>query len=293
MTNIFLPEKLNTCAIIITFNPEEEFQRNLTQIAEMVNEVVVVDNGSTNTDSIQLLISEVQNAILILNDENLGIATALNIGLEKVKGYGYQWAYTFDQDSRASRLLFDSHIEMVKKISEPEMISLIGVKHSDDEPENGNKVSGDSEEVKVTITSGSLMNIRSYEKIGPFRDSFFIDGVDHEYCLRSIKNGYKIFETTTPLMKHKVGNNTAHRFLFWTPMTSNHSLTRRYYMFRNNIILYKEYLFKEPKWVIQDFITTSRVAIYMLMFEKEKVKKSKVLLKSIGHGIIGKEGKLK
>jgi len=49
--------------------------------------------------------------------------------------------------------------------------------------------------------------------IGVFREEFFIDRVDFEYCLRAKARGYCVIRTRKPLMSHTIGTPTAHRLL--------------------------------------------------------------------------------
>ena len=96
-------------------------------------------------------------------------------------------------------------------------------------------------ERKTVITSGSLVSVGVYDAIGPFRDAFFIDHVDDEYCLRARKMGYRVLSTCKPVMLHSVGASTLHRLLWKKTGVTNHPPFRRYYMTRNHIILMKEY----------------------------------------------------
>ena len=89
-------------------------------------------------------------------------------------------------------------------------------------------------EVYSVITSGSLMPIAVYNEVGAFRDDYFIDFVDIEYCFRVLSNGYYVYISRDPLITHKIGDGTTHSMLkIANTGTSDHSATRRYYMARN------------------------------------------------------------
>ena len=62
------------------------------------------------------------------------------------------------------------------------------------------------EDVSIVITSGALYNLKAYPKIDPFRDDFFIDYVDIEYCLRAKQNGYNIVVNCNARLYHRLGN---------------------------------------------------------------------------------------
>jgi len=60
-------------------------------------------------------------------------------------------------------------------------------------------------EKDVVQMSGSLLSLMAFKEIGPFREEFFIDSIDADYCLRLRKKGYKIIVACQAQMKHSVG----------------------------------------------------------------------------------------
>ena len=60
-------------------------------------------------------------------------------------------------------------------------------------------------ERKTVITSGCLVDAAFAREIGGFRDDFFIDQVDHEFCLRTRANGRRVAISAKPVMQHSVG----------------------------------------------------------------------------------------
>jgi rhamnosyltransferase len=51
-------------------------------------------------------------------------------------------------------------------------------------------------ETVTTITSGSLVSLTVFQLLGGLRDDFFIDCVDHEYCLRARAHGFRVMITS-------------------------------------------------------------------------------------------------
>jgi rhamnosyltransferase len=290
------PEKLNVCAVIVTYNPEKDFENNLNIIKEMVKETIVVDNFSSNISYIERLIKEDPEIILVKNNDNLGIASALNQGVEIALSKGYNWLLTFDQDSNPDKVLLEIHKAIYESIDIKDKVSIIGSNYTESSKSTKisdlNNFQSSYSEVKTVITSGSLVNLNVLKEVGAFRDSFFIDAVDHEYCLRSIHRGFKVYLTKRPLMYHNIGNITNQKLLFWNTGTTNHSPLRRYYMFRNNTILNLEYLFKDPIWVIKNIISKTKTFILVVVFEREKNVKMKMMIKGMLDGLFLKGGKL-
>lgn len=55
------------------------------------------------------------------------------------------------------------------------------------------------------ITSGTLLNLSLFQKIGGFDENLFIDAVDHEYTIKSLLTGYKIIQFPCIQLTHQIG----------------------------------------------------------------------------------------
>ena len=87
---------------IVTYNPDiNRLAENLESIASQVDRIIVVDNGSTEWDSIAATV-EHYSALSVRNATNLGIASALNQMATKALELGSKWLLTLDQDSVCS-----------------------------------------------------------------------------------------------------------------------------------------------------------------------------------------------
>ena len=78
------------------------------------------------------------------------------------------------------------------------------------------------------------MSAPVFSAAGPFRSDFFIAFIDHEYCLRLRKLGYKVIIANVPLMVHALGAPTTPSFdnrvgKFTLVLTNRYPL-RRYYL---------------------------------------------------------------
>jgi len=72
------------CAIVVTYGPDAAFPARLRNVAPQVGMTVIVDNGSSEAERgmLQEAASD-PNIDLILNGGNLGLARALNIGVQR------------------------------------------------------------------------------------------------------------------------------------------------------------------------------------------------------------------
>ena len=93
------------CAVVVTFHPDSAIRDRLNQLRQQVGAVVIVDNGSSPVEllSIEQAIADPGcPATLLKNDENLGIATALNQGIAFARDNRFTLVVLFDQDSQVT-----------------------------------------------------------------------------------------------------------------------------------------------------------------------------------------------
>ncbi|MFA6178529.1 MAG: glycosyltransferase family 2 protein [Candidatus Methylopumilus sp.] len=292
-------ESHDICAVIVTYHPDTQFQQRLAAITRQVGKVIIVDNGSSQR-AITMLQEICQNSAveLILNEANFGIAKALNIGISHAKQQGYLWAILFDQDSTAHNDLAISLCHIYSVHPSPDQIALIGANYKNILKNMQNKSTCQSEsadewsEVKRVITSGSLLSLPIYDKIGRFRDDFFIDLVDIEYCMRARRMGYQVIKSSKFLMSHSIGFPSQHRLLGRIIWTTNHAPIRRYYYARNYVAIQREYgNYIFAWWAIKSLKKSIRLSTIILLFEQNKLAKISAIAKGWWHGMSNQMGK--
>ncbi len=284
-------EKKNVCAVVVAYHPDEGLEGRVGDVLKQVDAAVIVDNGSSpETARVLDRLAARERVHLIRNATNLGVATALNEGMDWARRRGYAWAFLFDHDSTLEEGALDTLAAALRDFGPGEAPAVIGCNYRDvhagrlrypDESASGRSW----RERKTVITSGSLVSVDRYGTIGPFRDAFFIDHVDDEYCLRARRKGYRVISTCRPVMLHSVGASTLHRLLWKRTGVTNHSPFRRYYMTRNHLILMREYLLVEPRWVFDTAYSRMKGLVLMCLFERERPAKIRNVLMGFLHGI--------
>lgn len=116
----------------------------------------------------------------------------------------------------------------------------------------------------------------AYKDVGDFRDDFFIDAVDEEYCLRCITKGHKVFFVFKQLMIHAIGT-VSHRYLFGCRalkcVLHNHPSWRIYYFVRNNLILFGNFFLIVPSWAIPTACRRLKQVVCILLLEEKRLLK--------------------
>lgn len=298
----FLPNSKNVLAIIITYNPDSDLNSRVRSILAEVETVLIIDNKSiSGTEELEKA-HQIKGVFLIKNKDNLGVATALNQALACAYSFPkktFRWILTFDQDTLVYPGMIKQYQKILTESEKPNKIAIIGTNYfcrsiNDTRFHFSSKQNPNFDWlcIPTVITSGSLMNLKLTKLIGDFRDEFFIDHVDDEYCLRARKRGYQVIINKTALMEHTIGAESLHRFLWRQTGTSNHSPIRRYYMMRNHLYLVQEYLGVETKWVLNTVYSRLKMMILMLIYEDNRAVKLKHCLVGLQHGfkkILGKK----
>lgn len=280
-----------TAAVVVTYHPDREFGDRLRRIAAQVAHVIVVDNSSVRSVGMSLRQLTSETVELIENDRNVGVATALNQGLKRAASMNFSWVVTLDQDSVVDGDMLASLIRIYHECPSRDSIGLIGANVRS--PISGRAgilcetTGSEYLELKTTITSGSMVPLSAYECVGPFRDDFFIDGVDLEYCLRLRRHGFSVLCSRRPLMTH-AGGAAEERTLFGrVVLVANHEPWRYYYMLRNFVHIARQYFTQEPFWVLAALVNFLKTFVKICLYERNKRAKFAAIARGIGDGVVG------
>lgn len=285
-------ESVNFVAGIVTYNPNLNIlKQNISAVSKQVSKLYIVDNHSSNINSIKDVVADYDKVELIVRNDNEGIAKALNILCRKGYSIGASWILTLDQDTIIPSNLIE---EYSMYISYPD-VGLIGC-HIVDRNIEGQLLSvSENDYPRTIITSGSFTNLSVWNKIDGFCEKLFIDGVDHEYCFKLRLYGFKILRIANVNINHAVGKSKLVNFRSQKMQLYGESPLRYYYMHRNNMYLLREYrnFFLEPyKYGIISYIYSTLVYIYlMLKYEDSGLLKLRMIIKGYIHGIMNRYGK--
>jgi rhamnosyltransferase len=283
----------SVCAVIVTFHPNTSMIENISRVLEQVQELVVVDNGSS-ADELNPLraASQTFDFHMIENGENLGIAEALNQGVRWAKTNGYPWVIFFDQDSKITDGFIGHMFAAWESHPNRERVGAIHPRYVD--PDTGFEAGvyrASDGGPATSMTSGALMPIWIFGKIGLFASEYFIDLVDCEYCLRVRAEGYLIADSKCAILLHTAGSPKRISFMSFSFQPTNHSAMRRYYISRNRLVVYRKYFWKFPRWTLFSMNESLRETIKCLLAEKNRLRKFRNILLGTWDGMTGRMGK--
>jgi rhamnosyltransferase len=264
---------------------------NIAALAAQVCFIVVVDNGSSiETETLLRELEENRVCKVIRNHQNLGIAVALNLGIQHAIETGCDWIATFDQDSRVSNGFILEMLKTYQQVPHPEKIALIAPTYVDRESGVQGTLASDARKgVLTTMTSGSLMPASVVQGFGRFDESLYMDYVDTEFCLRVRRKGMTILQSPAVLF-HSLGRTTYHYLFGRRFATTNHSAERRYYITRNRLRLLMRYGTDWP-WAWRECKAIISETIKIALIEDNKMKKMRAIVNGTADALRCRLGK--
>ena len=288
--------KNKICATIVLYNPDENTFDNIASYVNSVSTLIVIDNSDVhNPQLIQQLLNAYQNIEYINNGENLGIATALNIACDRAIELKFPWILTMDQDSRF--IDFQSFASCSTNIiNTKQNIGIIAPNHTGNKKHILNKKDCSFIEKEFLITSGNILNLHYFNKIGRFDDKLFIDMVDYDYSNKCILNNLKILLLPNHYIIHSIGEVFQRKNIITRKIRfkTEHNPQRVYYMTRNRLYLSKKYsksFQKEYNYLKTINILFVHDITKIILYEADKLMKLKAKAIGLYHFIFSKYGK--
>jgi GT2 family glycosyltransferase len=291
-------------ALIVLYRPTEEHINNATRMRSLCGIVVAVDNTPQPDPALHRRL-EADGIHVVMNANKGGIAGAFNRGMELLLRKQVDLLFTFDQDSMVSDDFFPKMIDAAKQISPAPF--LIGPKIFDINVDRyiplltmrrwGVTLAPVSDTncgllpCSSMISSGSVMSASTFELLGPFREDYFIDQVDTEYCLRAHRAGVPMFINTALTMKHEIGKRIDRHFGAFKFIQWNYIPVRQYYSARNCLHLARQYGRKLPSVFFINLITLGQL-ISVLVYEDDKLRKIAAMVTGIVDGLLGRSGSM-
>ena len=301
--------KNSISAIIVTFYPDDRFFEMLRSIDNQVDNIWIVDNGSSGQIRTKLedLGSNANNSFnFILNDENLGLAAAQNQGIREAINEGSKWILLLDQDSIPAGNMIDKMMVAAESYQDKNYLGMITPRHENDDGEPSipsystkhgfrlhryfMKVDEVDDTLAFGMASGSFIPSAVLQEVGLMRDDFWIDYIDYDFSFRLRKLGYRIIGVGAASLKHRLGESFKKHIGNFSFTYHVHPALRRYTIYRNRIRVIREYGLKFPNFLIFEALSISKDILKLAFIEGDKKKKFNAIIVGIIDGLMGRGG---
>ena len=290
----------DVCAIIIFYYADLSIFNELLQLHIKNYSRILIVNNSPKISLKKYINNKVQ---IFTNKSNIGLASAINLGINEAKSQGFKFVALFDQDSRIDIHFNQNMINSIKSYNgfvKPAVYSPIYFNEITSEmgflinfsplrlvrkkPIDDFIVSKPT----YVITSGSYIPIDVLDDVGLMLDKLFIDFIDIDWCFRARNKGYEIINFQHIFIKHTLGDYSK---AFMNKKYPIHSPIRMYYYFRNSIYLYKQ-TYININWKLVDVSRNIFRFVFYMILIKGRISYLRYIVLGIFHGLINKMGPL-
>ncbi|MBX9629208.1 MAG: glycosyltransferase family 2 protein [Burkholderiales bacterium] len=295
------------CAVCVTYNPSRSvFEKVLDATIGQVAALVVVDNGSAQELQEWLgRLSESRGFCLLRLKTNLGIAAALNRGVEAAKKQRCEGVLLLDHDSMPSTDMVAKLLEATVELQAAgHKIGVVGPQCVDISTGRSAPFvrlgwSGFKQQacagsvrlprVDLLITSGSFIWTKVLDDVGGMDEALFIDHVDTEWCLRARAAGYAHFGVCHALLMHSLGEGCRTVWWFRRRVVHLHSSARIYYYVRNGILLMSKSVVPWS-WRVAETIRTMSLIVFYLTVASPRMEYARMIARGLLDGFRGISG---
>lgn len=280
---------------IVTYEPDVSAVEQLVKkLGDCDSEILLIDNGSSNSDALADRFGEHPGVRLYLLEKNLGLAAAINVACQRALENGSRYTMAIDQDS----LLQDDHLRRMIDTFEdararaPRLAALgacvydihqqrelpfktFGAHPAGKRPELPTRFS----HADFLITSGTLLSTDALRSIGLMNEWLFIDSVDLDWCFRARAEGWLLLGTTSTHIRQNIGHSTLRPSGFLGKFRV-HNPGRYYTMTRNRRFLYKQ-SYTPGIWSIKDSVRAVVKYLVLMLFSIDRAEISRAHWKGL------------
>lgn len=295
-----------TAAVVVLYGPDMALlDRLLRSLEGQVERTFVIDNTPAPPPEFAERLRQYGGGIAYFPlGDNLGIATAQNVGIQKSVEAGCSHVLLLDQDSALPAGMVDSLLTAERELlAAGKQVAAVGPLFVDEktgaisrtihhrwlkiERKPVDPRAAAPVETDYLIASGSLIRTAVLRKIGGMRDELFIDWVDIEWGLRARSMGLACYLVPSTVLRHSVGD-VAVQVMGRT--VHLHSDVRNCYIVRNATYLLRV---KTMGWEWRA-VTVPRIPHYILLYfwySDHRMKSLRLLLRAFWDGARGKLGR--
>jgi len=281
-------------AVVTAYRAPDDLVGRIRALSAQVGKVVVVDDGSHSLGRLDL---DGPDVVTIELGENVGIAAALNVGLDKARELGATHVVTMDQDSE----LPDGYV--AEALLHLERLHAQGRRPAAVSPARFGEflvsTTPGTPHPRDPIQSGQVVPISVFDEVGGFDERLFIDGVDTEFTLRARGAGYEFWVLPGSDMDHSLGEKIPvmlfgkHLTLFGKKRNHYyHAPFRTYYAVRNGLVLWRLHRRGNLGWLTRRTLALFWVTALGLVLSADRGAQFVATVRGLGDGVRMRLGRI-
>ena len=133
-----------------------------------------------------------------------------------------------------------------------------------------------------------LVRRSCFAAVPGFREEFFVDCVDIDFCLRLRRAGVRIVRDKRAVLPHSIGDGRDHRLLFLPVRVLHYAAWRHYWVARNGMVLTREHGRALPGFALINALFMARWLAATAVFEPERRTHVRAILRGLRDGLLGR-----
>lgn len=227
--------------IIAIYKPQSGELKNIEKyLSDLDYCYLMDDSGEDNSKLFTAMLEKYAGKLeYVMNERNIGLCASVNRGFKRAEALGAGWALVMNPDGTfddGAIRIFRNYIQSIDASNVAIICPTYNIDRRPRTAGNGSK------EITYADMTGCLYNTDILNKLGYYDQNTYFYGLDTEYCMRVIKNGYKIIECSEAVLNHMPAE-TRHLKLFGKTIFSYgfDKPIRFYYQFRSSEYIHKKY----------------------------------------------------
>lgn len=285
--------------VIVLYNPDlPRLKSTLDILSEQTGNIVLVNNGLPLPETFEY------SCFTVELGENRGIAFAQNRGVEHLMAQypDLQKIFFLDQDSAVDATFFNKMLQswennlesipnlgllspVIKRRKETGVYSVLVFSG-----DKLRKIANDFNQSPLLlqtlpISSGILVSVEAFTRVGGLSEKWFIDWVDFDFALKLLGEGFMTATTSDAAIVHEIGTPVRRSFFGKKIAVTNYVLFREYYTARNGVYLMRKYG-RRGNGISKYCWGQIARRFLMLLYEPKKLQRFATLIKGLVDGIL-------
>jgi rhamnosyltransferase len=276
-------------SVVVLFHPDDAMIDSILNLAHWGYTPVAVVNAIDPARLERLRAAHLPG--LIINDVNIGLATALNQGIAYALKLGPRYVLLLDQDSRPEAGMGAGLMEAAVRAEEQGVrVGCVGPVLIDRKAPAPGEAAAAAPATGPLIpalsiaTSGALVSVDALRAVGMMWDALFIDGIDHEWCFRAQAKGYGVFVAPAVRMEHDMGEHGINFLGRYKPI--HRSAFRHYHIVRNGLWLARRSYIPWRWRAVETGKLLYRIPVYLLV-GSDRPRTVSAILRGVAAGLRG------
>lgn len=231
----------NIVGLIALYKPQKDEMANIEQYIDDLDYCYLLDDSGENCEEVcRCLMDKYPGKVeYYCNPKNIGLVASVNNGFKMAEKHGADWSLVMNPDGTFQT----DAIKVFRKYIREHDTGKVGIIAPRFNIDRRPREAGQGYvEIKYADMTGCLYNSKILNELGYYDQNTYFYGLDREYCLRVLKNNYKIIECSAAVLNHRPAETYEVKILGKTVLKCGKDNPQRYYyQFRSKYYIYKKY----------------------------------------------------